>query len=73
MAEHPNKHIRAAIEYAEENGWEFSKAGPRAHIYGKITCPRRARDGCSYNVLSTPKNPEAHARRIRRRVDNCPH
>lgn len=51
----------------------FTKAGPRARIHGKITCPRHARDGCSYNILSTPRTPEVHARRIRQRVNNCPH
>lgn len=73
MAEHPNKHIREAIKYAEESGWTFTKASARAHIYGKILCRRRDRDGCSYNILSTPKSPENHARRIRRTVDSCPH
>jgi hypothetical protein len=31
MAEHPDKHIREAIQYAEENAWTFDKAGPRSH------------------------------------------
>ncbi len=73
MAEHPNKHIREAIRYAEQNGWTFVKGGPRAHIYGVLYCPRRARDGHRFNVHSTPRKPEAHARDIRRQVDNCDH
>lgn len=73
LSGHPNKHIRAAINYAQQQGWRFIKAGSQAHIYGKILCPRRDRDGCSYNVLSTPRDSESHARRIRRRVDACPH
>ncbi len=73
MAEHPNKHIREAIRYAEQNGWTFVKAGPRAHIYGVLYCPRRARDGHRFNVHSTPRKPEAHARDIRRQVDICDH
>lgn len=73
MAEHPNKHIRAAIRYAEENGWEFVKAGPRSHDFGTLYCQHRERDGCIVRVYSTPKHPEDHARWIRRQVDRCPH
>ena len=32
MADHPNKHIRAAIEYANSNGWTLRKVGARAHF-----------------------------------------
>jgi hypothetical protein len=70
---HPNKHIREAIKVAEENGWRFEKSAARAHIYGKLFCPRSARDGCRMNVYSTPSNPEEHAQRIMRRVQACPH
>ncbi len=70
---HSNKHIRDAIRYAEGKNWRVTKAGPRAHIWGKLWCPHRARDGCRTQVLSTPKNPELHARDIRRYIDRCPH
>jgi len=30
VADHPNKAIRAAIEYALDRGWTLLKAGPRA-------------------------------------------
>ncbi|TVS17106.1 MAG: hypothetical protein EA424_13330 [Planctomycetaceae bacterium] len=73
MADHPNKHIREAIRYAETNGWTVVKAGPRAHIWGVTYCPHSDRDGCRIRVMSTPGNPEAHARDIRRDVDRCPH
>lgn len=52
---HSNKHIRDAIRYAEGKNWRVTKAGPRAHIWGKLWCPHRARDGCRTQVLSTPK------------------
>ena len=61
MAKHQNKHIREAIKYAEEHGWTFVKAGPRAHVYGVLYCPRHDRDGHRFNVHSTPRNPETHA------------
>lgn len=70
---HPNKHIREAIKYAEQNGWTFLKAGPRAHRYGTLYCPLRTQDGHRQAVFSTPRSPENHARRIRQSVDNCNH
>ena len=73
MAKHQNKHIREAIAYAESRGWTFHKAGPRAHIYGEIYCPEHNRAGCKYGINSTPRNPQNHARKIRRAVDGCPH
>lgn len=73
MAEHPNKHIRQAIAYAVDRGWRVVKASGRAHIWGELLCPLRTRDGCIIRVFSTPRNPERHARRIRREVDDCSH
>jgi len=70
---HPNKHIREAIRYAERKGWTVTKAGPRAHIWGTLWCPRRTRESCRIRVMSTPRNPESHARDIRRYIDRCPH
>ena len=72
MADRQNKHIREAIRYAEERGWTTTKAGPLAHLWGVILCPGGGRDGCRIRVMSTPRNPERHARDIRRVVDRCP-
>jgi hypothetical protein len=65
--------VRERVDYALERGWRLQKAGPRAHIWGLLFCPRAARDGCRWSVLSTPRVPENHARQIRRVVDQCPH
>jgi hypothetical protein len=73
MANHPNKHIREAIEYAKKHGWKFEKAGARAHAFGSLCCPLSKREGCLIHVFSTPRNPENHANWIRRQVDRCPH
>ncbi len=73
MAKHPNKHIRAAIKYAESKGWVFVKAGSHAHIFGTLLCPNRAPEGHRVSIFSTPKNPENHAKWIRRHVDRCDH
>jgi hypothetical protein len=73
MARHPNKHIREAIEYADDHDWTFTKASGSAHIFGTLWCPQRDRSGCRFRVYSTPQSPEDHARRIRRAIDGCPH
>lgn len=74
MAEHPNKHIREAIKYAESKGWTFERAaGGHAHVYGMLYCPRRRRDGHRVPVYCTPKNPQDHAKWLRRNVDHCTH
>jgi len=73
MPEHQNKHIREAIRYAQERGWRVVKASGQAHVWGKLLCPHGARDGCFFNVHSTPSNPENHAKRIRRAIDDCRH
>jgi hypothetical protein len=71
IAMHPNKHIRAALKYAESKGWLVKKSGPRAHAWGVIYCSY-GHGECWMAVYSTPKNPENHARRIRKKVDQCP-
>ncbi|MGH7200330.1 MAG: hypothetical protein ACREJB_06970 [Planctomycetaceae bacterium] len=73
MTKHPNKHIREAIRYAELHGWTFTKAGPRAHIYGTLYCLHGQRGGCTRRVYSTPRDADNHARQIRAIVDRCPH
>ncbi len=73
MVNHHNKHIREAIRYAESKGWVVTLASPRAHIWGTLWCPQRGRDGCLIRVMSTPRNPESHARDIHHEVDRCPH
>lgn len=71
MALHPNKHIREALLYAEERGWKSRKSSSRAHAWGTIRCQYGHRT-CWMAIYSTPKNPENHARHIRRKVDKCP-
>lgn len=71
---HPNKEIAAALDYAEGNGWRIVQGG--SHAWGKIYCPRnsqecRCGEFCKQSIWSTPKNPENHAKLIRRVVDNC--
>jgi len=71
VADHPNKHIREALNDAEARGWVIRKAGPRAHAWGVIYCSFGHRE-CWMSIYSTPKNPENHARHIKRTINRCP-
>ena len=73
MNDHPNKHIRAAVDYALASGWRLRKGTPRAHIWGRLYCPRQDRTGCQVSVYSTPRVPEHHTNYIRHEVNRCPH
>lgn len=73
MNDHPNKHIRAAIDDTIARGWRLVKSGPRAHAWGRLYCAQGGRGGCIITVYSTPRVPENHARYIDRRVAACPH
>lgn len=70
-SQHPDKDIEAAVAYAEAHGWEFVRTG--SHAWGVLRCPRRGRDGHQKSVYSTPRNPCAHAKDLRRAVDACGH
>jgi hypothetical protein len=71
---HPRKEIEQALQYAHEAGWTIKVGG--GHAWGKIYCPQndescRCGNFCIASIWSTPRNPEAHAKAIRRVVDNC--
>ncbi len=71
--QHPNKTIEEAVQYAEQRGWCYQKAGKSAHCWGRILCLAGSRDGCMISVWSTPRNGYNHAKQIRKRVDACSH
>jgi hypothetical protein len=71
---HPSKEIEAAVAHAEAAGWTWIKA--TGHAWGKLRCPFndptcRCGEFCQHSVWSTPRNPEGHARQLRRIVDGC--
>jgi hypothetical protein len=66
---HPNKEVEAVVAYAEVKNWTLRKMGH----WGRLFCPQADRDGCQVAVNGTPRNPEVHARHIKRSVDRCPH
>lgn len=68
---HPNKHIEAVVRLAEWRGWRVEMA--TGHAWGRLYCPSRTRGGCKVSVYSTPKNPETHARQIKKAVARCDH
>lgn len=68
---HPNKHIEAAVAYAELNGWIVKMSN--GHAWARLLCAFHDREGCQISVWSTPRNAENHARDIIRIVGRCPH
>lgn len=73
---HPNKHIEAALRYAEGRGWRVEGSGKSAHAWGKLYCPHenpdcRCGEFCKLSIASTPRSAENHATMITRRVDGC--
>ena len=68
---HPNKEIEAAIVEAESLGWIIEKRS--GHAWGIAQCPFGQRGGCRMSIWSTPRNPEAHARQLRRALVRCTH
>lgn len=68
---HPNKEIEAAVTYAENKGWSVKMS--TGHPWATLWCREHSTAGCHFSVSSTPANPSAHARQIKRRVDSCPH
>lgn len=68
---HPNKEIEAVVSEAEVEGWTWRKVN--GHAWGQLLCAHHDRDGCRISIWSTPRNPENHAKQIRRVIDRCPH
>jgi hypothetical protein len=70
---HPNKDIEAAIKYAESKGWRYQATGNSAHAGADYFVRFESREEHSMSIWSTPKNPDNHAKQIRRNVDACDH
>ncbi|MDZ4654265.1 MAG: hypothetical protein U1F44_00035 [Coriobacteriia bacterium] len=73
---HPNPHIEKALQYAEDSGWRVEPTGKSSHAWGRLFCPHnnpecRCGEFCVTSISSTPRNPETHAKQIRRKVDGC--
>ncbi|WP_261093290.1 hypothetical protein [Serratia quinivorans] len=65
----PNKHIQAALAYAISRGWLFHASN--GHAFGRLHCALPNHREHMMSIWSTPKNPEQHAKQIRRKVDQC--
>ena len=68
---HQNKEIESAVKYAESKGWRYIRQA--SHAWGVFHCPEQSRAGHQISVLSTPRNTQGHAEKIRRMVDACTH
>ena len=53
-------------------GWRVEPTSS-GHRWGVMRCPEESRDGCQVSIWSTPRNPENHAKQLRRAVERCPH
>ena len=71
MKEHPDKHIRAAIDYALKHGWLFIAGGKSAHCFGRLQCGTAEHRDHMMSIWSTPAVPLHHARQIMRMVESC--
>lgn len=71
MKEHPDKHIRAAIDYALQRGWLFITSGKSAHCFGRLQCGVAEHRDHMMSIWSTPAVPLHHTRQIMRMVDRC--
>ena len=74
MSSKYDKEIQAALNYANQKGWRIQESG--SHAWGRIFCPYndsdyRCGEFCITSIWSTPRNPNNHAKQIRRVVDNC--
>ncbi|TVR53792.1 MAG: hypothetical protein EA421_10015 [Gemmatimonadales bacterium] len=73
---HPDPAVEAALRYAERHGWVVEVR--RGHAWGRLKCPWndpdcRCGEFCLTSIWSTPRNPESHARSLKRVVDRCRH
>ncbi len=70
MKQHPNKEIRAAIDAAVEAGWKVVESGKSSHAFCRLKCGEGHREH-QMSIWSTPRNATAHARQIRRKIEEC--
>jgi hypothetical protein len=73
---HPNGEIEKALQHAESEGWRVELTGKSSHAWGRMYCPYndpncRCGEFCITSISGTPRNPETHAKQIRRVVDGC--
>jgi hypothetical protein len=66
---HKNKHVEAALKYAETRGWKVEYRGS-GHVWSRMTCPHGHSEH-QMTIYSTPAIPEHHASRIRAFADRC--
>lgn len=62
-----DKDVYGVLVDLEAAGWRLRRQGHKAYAY----CPCGVPDG-RIRIDGTPKNPTAHARRLRRLAEHCP-
>nr|WP_318381681.1 hypothetical protein [uncultured Enterobacter sp.] len=71
MKSHPDKHLRAAIDYALSEGWTFTPGGASAHCFGRLVCGSPGHKDHMMSIWSTPRSAQNHAKQIIRMVRRC--
>ena len=71
-SKHPISIIEETLKYAERMGWKVKKT-KKGHAWGRIFCPGGKRGDCIISIWSTPRIPESHVKRIRKRIKSCEH
>jgi len=59
VADHPNRHIREALKYADAQGRTLRKSSGRARAGDVVYCQFGHRQ-CWMSIYSTPRHPEGH-------------
>lgn len=68
---HPNKEIEATLQEAEADGRIVIKRSGDA--WGIMRCASGERGGCQASIWSTPRDPDTHAKQLRRAAIRCLH
>ena len=71
---HKSKEIEAVLEELEALGWTIVEG--RGHAWGLLRCPANSKECrcgefCQMSIWSTPKDPERHAKKLKRKALAC--
>ena len=65
---HPTKEIDEALDYAASKDWTIEKVDPvLMHGADEVPLPHEV-DGCQVSIYSTPRNPQNHAKQLKRAI-----
>lgn len=74
---HKIKEIEDVLQYAQTNGWIIEVHNrSKSHAWGVMKCLQNNTSCwngiyCTTSIWSTPKNPQNHAKQLKKIVDKC--